>query len=110
MQIHAKNCNVQPLYDDFKTYLVNHGVDIKNIACLCSDNTSVMLSAKNSFMTESRKNCPHLIIVPCVCHSLALVSKDAGKFIPPEKQSFVKGLPTYINESAKRVAILKEFQ
>lgn len=46
----------------------------------------------------------------CICHSSAIIASKACEKLPQFCKNLIRGVATYISSSAKRCAILKEFQ
>lgn len=51
-----------------------------------------------------------LIVLPCLCHSSALVASHACANLPRTPEEFVRSIPSYFSCSAKRTAQLVEMQ
>ena len=62
---------------------------------MASDNASVMVGNHNSFMTRLKKKVSVLIVLRCICHSC---------------ENILHAVATYFSGSAKRSAILFDFQ
>lgn len=75
---------------------------------MASDNASVMIGNRNSFVTRLRKEVPNLIVLKCICHSSALIASKACSKLPCE--NLLHSVSSYISSSAKRSANLREFQ
>lgn len=53
---------------------------------------------------------PSVILLKCICHSSAIIASKAYQELPESCESLIRGITTYISGSAKRCAILREFQ
>ncbi|EZA49526.1 hypothetical protein X777_12264, partial [Ooceraea biroi] len=51
-----------------------------------------------------------LVVLNCICHSSALIASKACDRLPPSCEQLIRRVATYISGSAKRCAILREFQ
>jgi len=49
-------------------------------------------------------------LLKCVCHSSAIIASKACGKLPEICENLIKSISTYISDSAKRSAILCEFQ
>ncbi|KAH0550936.1 hypothetical protein KQX54_000039 [Cotesia glomerata] len=87
-------------YVDPNTFLVNNEL----LELLHLDATDG--SAKRLF----EQFCVMRITLSCICHSLALASKEACSKIPIKVHDFVANVISYINNSPKRSTIFAEFQ
>jgi len=76
LSLDATNCSADNLYKLFKKYLLDYQIPLQNLVGMASDNASVMIGNKNSFLT-------HLKVIPqlnCICHFAALVSSKASDY------------------------------
>jgi len=108
--LNATDCSAEKLFETFKNILEKNEIPITNIVRMASDNASVMIGCNNSFMQRLKLEVPGLITLNCICHSSALVASKACKTLPSSCENLIRGVSTYISGSAKRCAILVEFQ
>lgn len=108
--INAKNCDAEHLYEAFKSCLELKGIPLKNIIGFASDNVNVMVGKNNSFFTRLQADTEALIMLPCICHSGALVASNACSKLPRIPEEFVRSIASYFSYSAKRTAELSEMQ
>jgi len=106
----ATDCSAKKIFALFKKLLEEKEIPIKNIVGLACDNASVMVGCNNSFMSHLKLEVPELITLNCICHSSALVASKACEKLPLSCENLIKGVATYISGSAKRCAVLGEFQ
>ncbi|KYN22650.1 hypothetical protein ALC57_04940, partial [Trachymyrmex cornetzi] len=85
-------------------------IPINNIVGMASDNVAVMIGCNNSFMTRLKLEVPGLVTLNYSCHSAALVASKACEQLPQSCENLIRNVTTYISGSAKRCAILDEFQ
>ncbi|XP_032690779.1 uncharacterized protein LOC116853718 isoform X2 [Odontomachus brunneus] len=83
---------------------------MSNIVGMASDNASVMIGDNNSFKSRLKKEVPALIVLKCICHSSALIASKACAKLPDSCENLLHAVATYFSGSAKRSAILYEFQ
>ncbi|KAK2712779.1 hypothetical protein QYM36_011466, partial [Artemia franciscana] len=74
------------------------------------DNASVNMGEVTGLKALVKIDNPYVIVVGCVCHSLALCASNASKEIPLEFDEFVRDVYNYIQHSPKRIAAYAEFQ
>lgn len=110
LTLDATDCSANKIFETFKNFLEEKEIPIKNIIGLACDNASVMIGCNNSFMSHLKSEIPELITLNCICHSSALVTSKACEKLPSSCENLIKGIATYISGSAKRCAILVEFQ
>ncbi|XP_074096709.1 zinc finger protein 862-like [Cotesia typhae] len=110
IEVDATNCSGEHLSEQFTNALVKQGIHLDNFIGLACDNASVMIGKNNSFKTHTTKVVPDLLTFPCICHSLALVAKNACTAIPENILDFMSKIPTFTNGSPKRLAEFRTFQ
>ncbi|KYM96899.1 hypothetical protein ALC62_12436 [Cyphomyrmex costatus] len=106
----ANECTADKLYSAFKECLENKGIPLSNIVGMASDNASVMIGVRDSFVTRLKKEVPALVVLKCICHSSALIASKACSKLPDSCENVLHAVATYFSISAKRSAILREFQ
>lgn len=77
---------------------------------MASDNASVMIGCKNSFFSRLQLEVPNVIMLNCICHLSAIIASKACEKLPETCENLIRNVATYISGSAKRCAILTEFQ
>lgn len=88
--VDGKNGNAENLYAAFKEYLISKNIQIKNIIGLACDNDSIMLGENNSFLTRLHAGAGALIVLPCICHSLALITSSVCSNLLRTPEEFVR--------------------
>lgn len=106
----ATDCSAKNLFQSFKELLNNEKIPINNIIGMASDNASVMIGCKNSFFSRLQSEVPNVIMLNCICHSSAIIASKACEKLPETCENLIRNVATYISGSAKRCAILTEFQ
>jgi len=110
VSLDARDCSASKLFEVFKNLLEEKKIPIKNIVGMACDNASVMTGCNNSFMQHLKLEVPRLVTLNCICHSSALVASKACEKLPSSCENLIRSISTYISGSAKRCAILREFQ
>ena len=110
VELDARNSSAENIYAAFKSCLELKGIPITNVVGMASDNASVMLGTNNSFMTRLRSDTPNLVVLNCICHSSALIASKACAEFPRSCEDLIRSIATYVSGSAKRSAVLREFQ
>ncbi|XP_066603455.1 zinc finger protein 862-like [Prorops nasuta] len=110
IELDATDCSAEKLFAVFKQCFFDYGIPFENIIGFACDNASVMLGSRDSFLTRLREIVPRVILLNCICHTSTIVAKKACKELPQDCFDLMRGVATYISGSAKRCAILKEFQ
>jgi len=94
----------------FKTFLENKEILFKNIVNMASDNASVMIEYNNSFFSRLKSEIPNVVLLNCMCHTSVIIASKACEKLPQCCENLIRGIATYVSGSAKRCAILGEFQ
>ncbi|XP_046806583.1 uncharacterized protein LOC124419838 isoform X2 [Lucilia cuprina] len=69
-----------------------------------------MTGGNHSVATLLKKDCPHLIIFKCICHSFALCANSACNFLPKYIEGGARDIYNFIQNSPKRVELFSELQ
>jgi len=110
LPLDATNCSADNLYKTFQNCFSKFQIPLQNIIGMASDNASVMIGSNNSFFTHLKVDVPQVILLNCICHSAALIASKACETLPRSCESLIRSITTYVSGSAKRSAILREFQ
>jgi len=110
VELDAKDCSAEQIYFAFEQCLKNKSIPLSNIVGMASDNASVMIGIRDSFVTRLKKKVPGLIVLKCICHSSAIVASKACLKLPDACENLLHAIVTYISCSPKRSAVLCEFQ
>ncbi|KAE8738529.1 hypothetical protein FOCC_FOCC015983 [Frankliniella occidentalis] len=74
LELDAKDCSAESLYEAFKACLDEHGIPVKNCIGMASDNSNTMVGRNTSFWTRLRTDAPCAVLINCICHSAHLVA------------------------------------
>lgn len=88
----ANTSNAQHLYSLICASFVKMNIDIKNIIGFGSDGCNTMMGAHNSVASRFRDNCPGIVIVKCICHSLHICASEACKRLPRNCEDFARNV------------------
>ncbi|XP_032690138.1 uncharacterized protein LOC116853266 [Odontomachus brunneus] len=110
VSLDATDCSAEKLYSAFEQCFKSKRIPMSNIVGMASDNASVMIGDNNSFKSRLKKEVPALIVLKCICHSSALIASKACAKLPDSCENLLHAVATYFSGSAKRSAILYEFQ
>jgi len=100
----------QGLYESFTSYFETEAIPYKqNAVGFAADGANTM-GIHNSFQSLIKKDIPHIFIMKCICHSLALVAAYACKKLPDFVENLVREVYTYLQYSSKRQKEFKNFQ
>lgn len=99
------------IYKTIKDFFVENKIPYKdNLIGLAADGAHSMMGEHHSLKTLLKGDIPHLFVLKCICHSLALCSSYACEKIPKEIEDFVRNVYTYMAYSYKRQMEFKSFQ
>ncbi|KAK3910199.1 Zinc finger protein 862 [Frankliniella fusca] len=110
LDLDPKDCSAEKLWTAFTECLDRHQIPVTNVLGMASDSAAVFVGCNNSFWTRLKAVCPWAILLPCVCHSVAKVSKNACAKLPLHVEEHLRLVSTYMNDSPKRSSELREFQ
>lgn len=110
VEVDAKDCSAEKLYEAFKKSLTELGVPVKNVIGLGCDNCNTMVGRNNSFWTRLKQDAPAAVLMNCICHSSALVARESCAKLPSNVKKLLQDTSTYTTGSPKRCAQLEEFQ
>jgi len=110
ISVDATDSSANKIFENFKNLLEKKRIPLQNIVEMASDNASVMIGCNNSFMSRLKLEISGLSTLNCICHSSALIASKACEKLPESSETLIRGVSTYISGSAKRCAILGEFQ
>ncbi|XP_067214127.1 SCAN domain-containing protein 3-like [Linepithema humile] len=110
LSLDGTDCTANNIFKTFKTFLENKEIPLKNIVGMASDNASVMTGCNNSFFSRLKSEIPNVVLLNCICHTSAIIASKACAKLPQCCENLIRGVATYVSGSAKRCAILNEFQ
>ncbi|XP_074105446.1 protein FAM200A-like [Cotesia typhae] len=109
INLDATDGSAKSIFGQFCDSLAKLGISLEQIIGLACDNASVMIGKRNSFKILMTEKIPNLLTLSCICHSLALASKEACSKIPIEVHDFLTNV-SFIKNSPKRSALFADFQ
>ena len=101
IKVDSTQLNARGLFDVFKKYTIYNQIPFSNILSISCDNAAVMVGHIKSFKTLIRQQNPSILLIPCDCHKLALVAKDACKKIPLYIENLLNSIVHHM-KSARR--------
>jgi len=108
--LNITNCSAKKLFEIFKNLFKEKKIPLKHIVGMSSDNASVMIGCNNSFMSRLKLEIPNLVTLNYIRYSSAIIASKACDKLPQSCKNLIRGVASYISGSAKRCAILNEFQ
>jgi len=105
LQLDSTDCSAEKLYSAFEKCYKDKEIPLNNIIGIACDKR-VTIGKHDSFIREI----PTLIILKCICHSFALIASKVCSELLDSCENLLYTITTYISDSAKRSAILREFQ
>lgn len=110
IELNAADCSALSLYTAFKTKLEQKRIPLENIVGLASDGCNTMVGQNNSFYTHLKNDVPSLLLIPCICHSSAIIASKACEELPRSPEELLRSTYNYISGSSKRCQQLCEMQ
>lgn len=98
------------IYDAVMNLLAKLEVPLENLVGYGADNASNMMGGKSGLKALFLQANPHIFVMGCICHSLALCSSSASEKLPDEIEQFVHDVYNHFAHSAKRKGIFERFQ
>lgn len=109
--IPVASATAQNLYNLITNFFNQYNVPYKqNLVGFGADGANTMMGNINSLKTLLIKDIPHLFVMKCICHSLALCASYACQTLPDEVEKLVRTVYTYMQHSFKRKSEFQEFQ
>lgn len=88
--IEVSDASAKGVYDAIIHFFNTHDIPYKhNLAGFASDGASVMFGNKHSVKTLLEQDVPHLFVIKCLCHSLALCASYACEKLPNDVENLV---------------------
>ena len=81
-------------------------IPLQNVAGMSCDHAQVMIGNKSSFKTKLKERNPNVVVIPCVCHSVATAAKYSRAKIP-DVENIIKSIPSFLTASSKRTAVCR---
>ena len=77
LELDATKLDAVGIFGQFKHYMLKNSIPFSNILAMACDNASVMIGDRLSFKALLLQENPNVIIIPCICHSLTLISNHS---------------------------------
>lgn len=99
------------IYSEIINFFNNNSIPYKdNLIGFASDGASTMFGVRHSVKTLLENEIPHIFVMKCMCHSLALCASYAAEKLPNYVEDFIREVYTYMHQSFKRQSEFKNFQ
>jgi hypothetical protein len=98
------------LFNEIQSALSSSDIPLKNLVGFASDGCNTMFGRVNSVASKLISANPGIIVQKCICHSLHLCASEACKCLPRLCEDLARNIYSFFKNSAKRQAMLKEFQ
>ncbi len=109
--IPLKDATAQTLYSSVVIFFTDNKIPYKeNLIGFAADGANSMLGAHKSLSAILKADIPHLFIMKCICHSLALCASHACQKLPRSVEDLARDIYSYFNCSPKRIGELEESQ
>jgi len=109
--IEVSDASAKGVYDAIINFFNTHAILYKqNLAGFASDGANVMFGNKHSIKSLLEQYVPHLFVIKCLCHSLALCASYACEKLPNDVENLIHEVYNYMKFSSKRQKNFQEFQ
>lgn len=81
--------NATTIVESVKAILADFGLDLQKMRGIGTDNASVMVGKDNGVYALLKREIPHLILIPCSCHSMQLALSHSCKEELPAHLDFI---------------------
>lgn len=98
------------LYNIIMSSFKEKQIPPENIIGFGSDGCNTMMGAHNSVASRLKKEFPHITIIKCICHSLALCANNGCKKLPRSPENLAHNIFNFFSASAKRQSEFQQFQ
>lgn len=105
-----EGATAENIYKKLKKSIMDYGIPLKNVVGFGSDGCNVMMGSANSVASRFKEDCPGIIIMKCICHSAHLCASAACQKLPNRCEQLARNIFSFIHNSSKRSAALKQFQ
>ena len=103
-------CSEKHQSDQCPLKTIKNQVPLRNWTGFCADTSKSMMRYHNSVAKLISDNYPWVVVVKCGCHSIHLCALYACKKLTKTLEDFCSHVYCHFSMSAKRVAVLQEFQ
>lgn len=101
--VEIDKCDAESIVNAIKNLLLEYEIPLQNMVGLGTDNASVMVGVNNGVYQKLKKEVPHLMLIPCICHSLQLaVSAATAEFLPPKLEYMISETYNWFARSTLR--------
>lgn len=99
------------IYQIIVNFFQTNQVDYKSqLIGFSADGANTMTGSNHSVQTLLKNDIPHLAVLKCICHSLALCASNACLRLPRVCEDLLRDIHTYFQYSFKRKKEYEEFQ
>ncbi|KAK7873932.1 hypothetical protein R5R35_012946 [Gryllus longicercus] len=100
--IALENGTANVLYGSLKNFLDAIGITVTNCIGLGTDGASALCGKNHSLYTLLKEDCPDLILIKCICHSLNNASSSASEALPSSVEFLCKEVYNWFSNSSNR--------
>lgn len=91
------------LHAAFKSFMADVGLPLGSMVGLGTDGASNLVGVHNSlYSLLKEKDCPKLVLIRCICHSLDKCASYASKELPPALEYMVRETTGWFSHSTIR--------
>lgn len=98
------------LYNIVKASFQEENIPLDNVLGFGSDGCNTMMGVEKSVSALFRMDCPGIVIMKCICHSINLCASEACKVLSRTCEDVAREIFNYFKNSAKRKSHFRDFQ
>ena len=98
------------IFNCFRSVMEEEGLSFHNIVGCATDGAAVMVGVKSGFITKLKSEAPHLVVIHCIAHRLALASGQAADSVKylVKYQDLLNNIAGYFQNSLKNMEKLNQ--
>lgn len=106
--IPLENGTADVLYRSLTSFMREIGVPLSNCIGLGTDGANVLCGNNHSLYTLLKQDCPDLLLIRCICHSLNNASSKAAEVLPSNIEFLCREIFNWFSQSSNRKVAYKK--
>ena len=100
--VEVSSATGEEIFQAVKKIVEDAGLDLTKCIGLASDGAANMVGCKNSVWSRMKQECPDIVLVKCICHSLALCAQYSFNCLPSSLAFLLSEIPSWFARSTLR--------
>ncbi len=97
------------LYENFFKFFEDAGIDLNKMIAIATDGASNLCGKNNSLFSRLKDKFPKLVLLKCVCHSLAKCAQNATAQLPSSLEFLLRETRNWFSHSPLRTMLYQNF-